>query len=85
MPHFTEALFKKCALLQMVDDWTSQGFRLLALASGNIKHISEYDVSSLSLQQAEAAVKHISLLGIIVVTNQLRPDSRDTIHQLQDE
>lgn len=69
----------------MVDEWTSQGFRLLALASGTIKHVSKYNVASLSLQQAEAAVKRMSLLGLIVVTNQLRPDSRDSIHQLQDE
>lgn len=69
----------------MVDDWTSRGFRLLALASGTIKHVSKYDIPALSLQQAEAAVNHMSLLGLVVVTNQLRPDSRDTIHELQDE
>ena len=69
----------------MVDDWTSQGFRLLALASGTIKRVSQYDIPSLSIQQAEAAVKHMTLLGIIVITNQLRADSRNTIHELQDE
>ena len=70
---------------QVVDDWTSCSFRLLALAAGTIKHFSRLNVSSLTLQQAEAAVSHMSLVGVMVVTNQLRPDSRDTIAELQDK
>ena len=68
-----------------MDDWTSRSFRLLALAVGTIKNFSRLNVNTLTLQQAEAAVSHMSLLGVMVVTNQLRADSRDTISQLQDE
>ncbi|DBA85704.1 TPA: hypothetical protein ACH3X1_005275 [Trebouxia sp. C0004] len=70
---------------RVVDDWTSRSFRLLALAAGTIKHFSRLNVSSLTLQQAEAAVSHMSLVGVMVITNQLRPDSRDTIAELQDD
>ena len=73
------------ACLQVVDDWTSRSFRLLALAVGTIKNFSRLNVNTLTLQQAEAAASHMSLLGVMVVTNQLRADSRDTISQLQDE
>ena len=70
---------------QVVDEWTSRSFRLLALAVGTIKNFSRLNVNTLTLQQAEAAACHMSLLGVMVVTNQLRADSRDTISQLQDE
>ncbi|DBB06818.1 TPA: hypothetical protein ACH3X3_009479 [Trebouxia sp. C0006] len=70
---------------KVVDDWTSRSFRLLALAAGTVKHFSRLNASSLTLQQAEAAVSHMSLVGVMVVTNQLRPDSRDTIAELQDD
>lgn len=70
---------------QVVDDWTSRSFRLLALAAGTIKNFSKLSDSNLTLQQAEAAVSHMSLVGLMVVTNQLRPDSKDKISELQDE
>lgn len=37
------------------------------------------------MQQAEAAVTHMSLVGLLVITNALRADSKDTIAELQDE
>lgn len=57
----------------------------MGLAAGNIKHSERYDLPNLSLHQAEKAVRHMTLLGLIVVTNQLRPDSRATMSELQDE
>ena len=71
--------------MQTVDDWTSRSFRLLALAAGTIKNFKHLDASSLTLPQAEAAVSHMSLVGVLVVTNALRGDSKDTIAELQDE
>ncbi len=69
----------------MVDDWTSRSFRLLALAAGTIKDFGQLNMHNLTLQQAEAAVSHMSLVGVMVVTNQLRADSKDTIAELQDK
>ena len=71
--------------MQVLDDWTSRSFRLLALAAGTVKNFSSLNPHTLTLPQAEAAVTHMSLVGVIVVTNQLRPDSKDTISELQDE
>ena len=73
------------AFLQVVDDWSSRSFRLLAMATGTIKKFKHLEGSSLTMQQAEAAVSHMSLVGLLVITNALRPDSKDTIAELQDE
>ena len=68
-----------------MDDWTSRSFRLLAMAAGTIKNFKRLEGSTLTLQQSEAAVSHMSLVGLLVVTNALRADSKDTIAELQDE
>lgn len=68
-----------------MDDWSSRSFRLLALAAGTIKNFKHLEGTTLTMQQAEAAVTHMSLVGLLVVTNALRADSKDTIAELQDE
>ena len=57
----------------------------MALAAGTIKKFSRLNPTTLTLPQAEASVTHMSLVGVMVITNQLRPDSKDTISELQDE
>ena len=68
-----------------MDDWSSRSFRLLALATGTIKNFKQLEGAGLTMQQAEAAVSHMSLVGLLVITNALRADSKDTIAELQDE
>ena len=66
-----------------MDDWSSRSFRLIALAAGTLKNFSQMDMDSLTLAEAEAAVLHLSVVGVIVVTNNLREDSKRTIEELQ--
>ena len=35
-------------------------------------------------QQVEAAAVNLQLLGLVVLTNSVRPDSKETITQVQD-
>ena len=68
-----------------MDDWSSRSFRLLALAAGTIQDFKRLDAQTLTLQQSEAAVSQMSLVGLLVVTNALRADSKETITELQNE
>ena len=69
---------------QVVDDYSSKGYRLLAMAVGTLPTLNEADLSGLSQQQLEMRCSQIELLALVVLTNHVRPDSRDTITQLQD-
>ena len=70
--------------MQVVDDFSSKSFRLMALAVGTVPDVLSLDVAALSLQQAELNASNFQLLGLIVLTNPIRPDSRSTVTQLQD-
>lgn len=79
------ALILVLVVCQVVDDWSGRSFRLLALAAGTIQNFKRLDAQTLTLQQSEAAVSHMSLVGLLVITNTLRADSKDTIAELQNE
>ena len=72
------------AVAQVVDDYSSKGYRLLAMAMGTLPKLDEADLPGLSQQQLEMQCSQIELLALVVLTNHVRPDSRDTITQLQD-
>lgn len=69
---------------QVVDDYSSKGYRLLAMAVGTLPKLDEADLPGLSQQQLEMQCSQMELLALVVLTNHVRPDSRDTITQLQD-
>ena len=69
---------------QVVDDYSSKSFRLLAGALGSISHVHKKQLPRMTQQQVEACATDMQLLSLIVLTNSVRQDSRDTISQLQD-
>ena len=69
---------------QVVDDYSSKSLRLLAMAMGTIRNASELSLAHMTPQQVEASATKMCLLSLIVLTNNVRPDSKDTIGHLQD-
>ncbi len=68
----------------MVDDNSSKCFRLLAVAAGVIPSANQLDLPRMTQQQVEAAAVNLQLLGLVVLNNSVRPDSKETISQVQD-
>ena len=70
--------------MQVVDDYSSKCFRLLAVAAGVIPGVGHLDLPRMTQQQVEASAIDMQLLGLVVLTNSVREDSKDTISQVQD-
>lgn len=69
----------------MIDDWSSKSFRLLALARGVIKAWDSHALGSLTQEQLEKQAESFELLGLLVLSNQLRPESAHTVEVLQQQ
>jgi len=69
---------------QVVDDFSSKSFRLLAVAVGTIPNVGNLDVHHMSQQQIEAHAVDLELLGLVALTNFVRHYSKSTISELQD-
>ncbi|KAL0036849.1 hypothetical protein WJX77_002108 [Trebouxia sp. C0004] len=69
---------------QVVDEYSSKSFRLLAAAVGVIPAVHKLDLPRMTQQQAEASASCIELIALVVLTNSIRGDSKDTITQLQE-
>ena len=75
----------QCGLgVQVVDDYSSNRFRLLALAVGTIPNLGNLNVHRMSQQQLESQAVGLELLALVVLTNHVRHDSKATISELQD-
>ena len=72
------------AHVQMLDTYSDHSFRLMALALGTIPDVATAAVHQMSLAQIEAHAGGLQLLGIIVLSNPIKADSKDTIAELQD-
>lgn len=70
--------------MQVVDDFSSKSFRLMAVAVGTIPDVGRLDVHHMSQQQIEAQAVDLKLLGLVALTNFVRRDSKATISELQD-
>ena len=70
--------------MQVVDDYSRKSFRLLAMAVGVIPNAEELNLAMMTQQQVEACAVHMQLLSLVVLTNNVRPDSKDTITHLQE-
>lgn len=71
--------------MQVVDAYSGQGYRLLALAGGSLPGVGGLDLAAMNQQQVEAKAGSLDLLGLFVLSNHLRPDSKETILHLQDK
>lgn len=69
---------------QVVDDFSSKSFRLIAVAVGIIQHAPALDFSQMIRQEIESAATHLELLCLVVLTNSIREDSKDTIREVQE-
>ncbi|KAL0048212.1 hypothetical protein WJX82_010068 [Trebouxia sp. C0006] len=69
---------------QVMDDYSSKSFRLLAMAMGVIPNAVGLDFAVMTQLQVEACAEHMQLLSLVVLTNNVRCDSKDTITHLQD-
>lgn len=69
---------------QVVDTYAAQSYRLLAVAFGEVRDVGKLNVAAMSLQGLKRHAGHLDLLGLVVMSNHLRPDSKDTIAHLQD-
>lgn len=56
---------------------------MMAMAVGTIHNVHQLDLLHMTQQQIEAHVTHMDLLCLMVLTNNIRPDSEETIQQLQ--
>ena len=71
--------------LQVMVEYAAQSFRLLALAVGELGHVTPEEVTHMTQQDAEAIAGHMDLLGLLVLSNPLHAASKDTITSLQDK
>lgn len=71
--------------IQVIDHYCGHSFRLLALAKGVLKGQDRQAWSLMTQQHLEAQVEHFQLLGLLVLSNLLRPDSRGTITELRQQ
>lgn len=70
--------------VQVVNNYSSKSFRLMAMAVGVIPKVANLDLVSMSQQQIEAQAVDIQLLALLILTNHVRPDSKPTIAELQE-
>ena len=67
-----------------MDDYSSKSFRLLAMAVGVIPRAAKLDLVHMTQQQVEASAVNMQLLCLVVLTNNIRSDSKAAISQLQE-
>ena len=70
---------------QVIDDYSGRSFRLLALAKGVLRNFDRQALSLMTQEQLERQVDRFELLGLLVLSNLLRPDSKQTITELQQQ
>lgn len=71
-------------LSQVVDNYAAQSYRLWAIAGRMITGVQGMNVAATSQQQMESRVGSLDVLGLCVLSNHLRHDSKETIQHLQD-
>ena len=56
----------------------------MVMAVGVVPNVHQLDLVRMSQQQLEAEAMNFELLGLIVLSNPVRPDSKTTMTRLQD-
>ena len=74
----------KIASLQVVDSFSSKSLRLMAIAVGVIPDAHAQDFSQMVRHEIESAATNLELLCLVVLTNNIREDSQDTIREVQE-
>ena len=68
----------------MLAHYAGQSFRLLAVAGAVLSDVSPAELAGMDQEQAEARCGPLNLLGLQVLSNRLRPSSRQTVTNLRD-
>ena len=68
----------------MLGTYSDHSFRLMALAVGVIPGVANLDIMHMSQGQVEASAQALQLLGLIVLSNPIKADSKQIINELQD-
>ena len=68
----------------MVDSYSGQAYRLLAIAGRRMHKVGNLNFGAMTQQQVESRAGPLDLLGLFVLSNHLRPDTKQTIAHLQD-
>ena len=70
--------------MQVMDEYSSKSFRLLAMAMGIIPHANQLSFDQMTQQQVESRAIGMQLLCLVVLTNNVRSDSKAVISHLQE-
>lgn len=68
----------------MVDEWSAQSFRLLAVALAEVRNVNRLPLAGMSQQDVEFHAGNLSLVGLIILSNHVNGDSKETVQQLQE-
>lgn len=68
----------------MVDEWSGQSFRILAIARGTVHRVGGLDLASMGLQQLEERASGLTLIGLNIISNHLHAESKQTVTQLHE-
>ncbi|KAL3162329.1 hypothetical protein ABBQ32_010013 [Trebouxia sp. C0010 RCD-2024] len=69
---------------EVVDEWSAGGFRVLAMAQADIPNVGKLRLSGMSQQQVEDYAGSLDLVGLVIISNHVNPDSKATVKQLQE-
>ena len=70
---------------QVIDDYSGQSFRVMALAKGVLRGLNKHALSVMTQEELESHAQGFELLGLLVLSNSLYPTSKNTIIQLQQQ
>ncbi|DBA99058.1 TPA: hypothetical protein ACH3X1_014197 [Trebouxia sp. C0004] len=70
---------------QLVDEWSGQSYRVLAIALAQVPNVASLDLASMSQQQVEDQAGQFELVGLTILSNHLNSDSKATVKQLQEQ
>ena len=74
----------RCVCTQLVDGWSGQSYRVLAVAMADLPHLACLDLPRMTQQQVEDQAGPFHLLGLIILSNHINPQSKATVKQLQE-
>ncbi len=74
-----------CGSMQLVDEWSGQSYRVLAIAVAQVPNVAKLDLASMSQQQVEDQAGSFELVGLTILSNHLNSDSKATVKQLQEQ
>ena len=73
-----------CVCVQLVDEWSGQSYRVLAVAMAQLPHLATFQLARMSQQQVEDQAGRFQLLGLIILSNHINSHSKATVQQLQE-